>query len=571
MTARAVGPFSKYGVVEGIKASERFTEAAYALGPENPFSGLIYDGNSYLVACWVETVPGAKAESLTPELRGKIKDALLAAKARAFYQQNVESYRAFLRTGLSPDELKTHLADGSLKGLLPDAKLDMPPAEFNRGIDTYVRPYYVAPEKRVRVVAFEAAAYRDKIGDITAADLEAYYADHKSDYEEQVKASHILVRVKEDAKDDEKAAARTKAEGIRDRIVKGADFAAVARAESEDTGSGFQGGDLGFFGRGKMVKPFEDAAFALEKEALSELVETPFGLHIIKVTDRKPARTLDEAAVTEEVRGKVGDERAKQLAMKAAGDFAYGVYEYTEEPGAGQSVAQAFGDYATKDGRAFQDTGWFGQYGGVEPFLSADLAAGREAFKVSAKQPVSTVIEGDGRYFVVCLLDEKAGYLPEFSEQRQALVTQVLGQMRNEESVRVARQKAREAHAAIVAALAEGKAFDTLKAAYRFGGVDAFTLKSPPRAAFSDVIVATVPTLAVGTLSEPQETPTGAVLVYLRERVAPGDKAIQEKLAETEAALLREKQQAALQEFLKRLEEDSGTRLKEGVAGSAAL
>jgi foldase protein PrsA len=122
--------------------------------------------------------------------------------------------------------------------------------------------------------------------------LEAYWTDNKATYdtEEQVKASHILVATKEEA------------QAILDELASGADFATLAQERSTDTGSGQGGGDLGWFSRGQMVSEFEEAAFGLEIGELSGIVETQYGFHVIRMTDRKPATHPTFAQVRDQVR-----------------------------------------------------------------------------------------------------------------------------------------------------------------------------------------------------------------------------------------------------------------------------
>jgi peptidyl-prolyl cis-trans isomerase C len=114
---------------------------------------------------------------------------------------------------------------------------------------------------------------------------------------EQVRASHILIQVPKDADAATKATARAKAESLLKQVKAGKDFAALAKENSQDPGSAAQGGDLGFFAKGQMVGPFNDVAFALKPGTVSDIVETDFGYHIIKVAEKKPGRTvpLDEA------------------------------------------------------------------------------------------------------------------------------------------------------------------------------------------------------------------------------------------------------------------------------------
>jgi peptidyl-prolyl cis-trans isomerase C len=154
-----------------------------------------------------------------------------------------------------------------------------------------------------------------KIGD---AEVHTYYDAHKNEFE-QVRARHILIRmqgspvpVKPGQKDLSDADALAKAQELRTKIAGGADFANLAITESDDTGSGAKGGDLGFFRRGQMVPSFEQAAFSLKPGELSEPVKSQFGYHIIKVETHE-SRTFEE--VRPELENKMRPE-ATQKAMK---------------------------------------------------------------------------------------------------------------------------------------------------------------------------------------------------------------------------------------------------------------
>jgi len=131
---------------------------------------------------------------------------------------------------------------------------------------------------------------------ITEDDAKTYYDQNSNQYEqpERVKASHILIKL--DAADpnmdpnESGAKAKAKAEDLLKQIKAGADFAELAKANS-DCPSSERGGDLGFFSRGQMVPPFEEAAFTLEVGQVSDIVQTQFGYHIIKVVDHRDAKT----------------------------------------------------------------------------------------------------------------------------------------------------------------------------------------------------------------------------------------------------------------------------------------
>lgn len=124
------------------------------------------------------------------------------------------------------------------------------------------------------------------------AELKATYEARKAQLE-QVKARHILVRfqgsrvaLRKDQKELTDAEALAKAQALRERIVKGEDFAAVAKAESDDTATGAKGGDLGTMSRGRMIPEFEKAVFDLKPGEISEPVKTPFGYHIVQMQER---------------------------------------------------------------------------------------------------------------------------------------------------------------------------------------------------------------------------------------------------------------------------------------------
>ncbi len=161
---------------------------------------------------------------------------------------------------------------------------------------------------------------------VTAEDVENYYKENPQMFQqpEQVHARHILMQTGAEATSEAKAAALAKAAAARKRALAGEDFAALATEMSEGP-SAPQGGDLGFFGRQQMVAPFADAAFALEVGQISEVVETQFGYHVIKVEEKKPASTMSldevrqplEQMLRQNQGGQATNKVLEQLAEKA--------------------------------------------------------------------------------------------------------------------------------------------------------------------------------------------------------------------------------------------------------------
>jgi peptidyl-prolyl cis-trans isomerase C len=133
---------------------------------------------------------------------------------------------------------------------------------------------------------------------VTPAQVTDFYTKNPDQFKqpERVRASHILIMVPKGSDDAAKTQARTKAADILKDVKAGKDFAALAKQHSQDPGSAPNGGDLGFFQPGQMVGPFNDVAFKLAPGEISDLVETEFGFHIIKVAEKQTPRTvpLDE-------------------------------------------------------------------------------------------------------------------------------------------------------------------------------------------------------------------------------------------------------------------------------------
>lgn len=157
----------------------------------------------------------------------------------------------------------------------------------------------------------------DKL-EVTEQESRSFYDNNPNFFQkpEQVRASHILIKVAEDDDDEKKSAAMQKIEEVLEKVEAGDDFAQLARTYSEGP-SRTQGGDLGYFERRKMVKPFSDAAFRLQPGETSPIVKTRFGYHIIKVVDRKPETKL----AYEEIKPKLVESLKKKKMQDAIAQY----------------------------------------------------------------------------------------------------------------------------------------------------------------------------------------------------------------------------------------------------------
>ena len=192
---------------------------------------------------------------------------------------------------------------------------------------------FQAPEQaQVEYVVLDLEAVKKNI-QISDAELKAYYeqnAQRLSGVEER-RASHILISAPKDAAAADRQKAKLKAEELLKTVrANPAVFAEVAKKNSQDPGSAAKGGDLDFFARGAMVKPFEDAAFAMNKGAISDVVESDFGFHIIQLTDIKlpQQRSFDDLRANLE--SDLKDQQAQRNFAEAAEVFANAVYEQSD-------------------------------------------------------------------------------------------------------------------------------------------------------------------------------------------------------------------------------------------------
>ena len=168
---------------------------------------------------------------------------------------------------------------------------------------------------------------------ISEADLKAYYDQNalRLSGKEERRASHILINAAKDAPAADRQGARTRADELLQAVRKAPDsFADIAKKNSQDTGSAANGGDLDFFTRGSMVKPFEDAAFSMKKGEISDVVESDFGYHIIQVTDVKAPTQRSFEELRAGIETDLRTQQAQAKFAEAAEAFANGVYEQSD-------------------------------------------------------------------------------------------------------------------------------------------------------------------------------------------------------------------------------------------------
>ncbi len=231
---------------------------------------------------------------------------------------------------VSPDDVKAEYLKQNTKVKLEYAVLSAD--ELMKDVkpsDSELRAYFeqnksrykdAVPETRkAKYVVVDTEKVAQKMP-VTRDDLQRYYNDHREEFrvQDEVNVRHILIATPDPKDQAAAAAARKKAEDVLRQVKAGGDFAALAKKYSDDPGSKDKGGSLGWIQRGRTVKEFEQAAFALDKGGTSAIVQSPFGFHIIHVDDKRSAhlQTLDEVKdqITDVVKRQKAQRDAEQIA-----------------------------------------------------------------------------------------------------------------------------------------------------------------------------------------------------------------------------------------------------------------
>lgn len=286
---------------------------------------------------------------------------------------------------------------------------------------------YTIPEKRkARYVFFESLKLRAE-SKATDDELRQYYEQHKDEYTlpERVKAQHILFKT-QGKTPEEIEKIKEKARGVLERAKKGEDFSGLAKQYSEDS-TAAAGGDLGDFGRGQMVPEFEKAAFSMGVGAISDLVQTQFGIHIIKVNSKQERRERPFEEMKEAVRPIVETRKAEQrgsdLAQQAAVDL---VSNKDLDAVAKKYSAQVKETPLIEPGQAIPDLG-----------NAAELD--RRMFTMN-KGEIGTAIQVDRGYVVPQVVDIVAAHPASFEEARDKVAVDVEAEKTKELATAKAKQ-----------------------------------------------------------------------------------------------------------------------------------
>ncbi len=318
------------------------------------------------------------------------------------------------------------------------------PASFEKDVtvtDEEAEKFFESKKREffvpVKIKAFYVrVSPEDFLSDVKPTDeeLKTYYEKNIIEFQmpRQVRARHILIRpdTRGRSLEEAKKEAKKKAGELLERIKKGEDFSKLAKQYSDDKGSAKEGGDLGWFSRGIMVKPFEDAAFSLKKGEVSPIVETEFGYHIIKVEDIREERLQPFNEAKERIREIIKKEKAGELARKKAEEVQKKIKEAkTEEEldaiASDKKLKAVTTDLFSENDRKVE--------------LAKDPELRDTAFFLK-EGATSGVIDTDAGFYVIKVLKKVDAHVPAYEE----VAEEVKKRLKKEKAKELAKEKAKE-------------------------------------------------------------------------------------------------------------------------------
>lgn len=273
----------------------------------------------------------------------RVRDELVSQQINEIFMPNAYAPAYSIAKVLRLNEQQRVVSVATIPFQTLMAKVKVDAAAIKQYYDLNQKEFAVPEQARVEFVKFSVANLLAN-SNVESAEIAQYYKDHQAEFssQEQRQAAHILINVAATAPQDAQNAAKVKAEQVLAQVnAAPKKFAELAKQFSQDPGSAANGGDLGFFSAGMMVKPFSDAAFALKVGEVSGLVKSDFGYHIIKLTAVKAARVLPFDEARETIANKLRQQKASEKFAELAEKFSNTVYEQSDSLQAGAQLAAA--------------------------------------------------------------------------------------------------------------------------------------------------------------------------------------------------------------------------------------
>ncbi len=375
----------------GLRVTSEEVQAAVQNYPAFQKDG-IFDKAAYLRALQRARVTAKEFEANQSQmlLISKVQEVIVSS-AKVSDRELLDLYQAaFEKVNLDVLSLKPEDVEG----------ISLTADEVKEYFSKHREDFKIPAKVRASYLLFDPKDYMKQVP-ITPKEIEDYYQNNREKFGQpkRIKVRHILIRF--DPKDSEAMAkARQKAESIREEAMKGKDFAQLAKQYSEDPGTKGQGGDLGYISRGQVVPEFEEAAFSLKVGAISNLIQTPYGFHILKVDDIQEAKVEPLEKVKNQIQSLLQTRRARELAHDEA-DQAY----------AAASKGKNLDGFAKEKNLHLKETGLFSANDKID--LDPKL---KDSALSLGKGDVSPVLRLGETFAVLQVLEKQEPRMPDLKE-----------------------------------------------------------------------------------------------------------------------------------------------------------
>ena len=377
-----------------VTDAELYAHIARQPGFQNPQGQ--FDSSRYRAAL-ASVVPPVSMQQFEDEQRRN----LMQAKVYTMVQQGAQVTDAEAEQTYRHEHQQVSLRYVTLVPSLFEAEAAVSDEDVKTYYETYEESYREPERRQIRYLTVTTEPFQ-VAREFSDDEISAYYDSHPEAFirQEEARARHILFRLAENASAEREERVRSLAQSVLDELRGGGDFTAAAAEHSEDEGTAESGGDLGFFPRGQMMPPFEEAAFSLPLGELSDLVRTALGLHILRVEERLEAgiKPLEEAR--QEVINALQAEKAEEAAMIFVDDLVVALDEAPEQ----------FAELAARHDLDVATTPFVEADGFIEELAGAPQLIGR-AFALRG-QAVDAVVGTNGNHYIFQVADTQPDMVP---------------------------------------------------------------------------------------------------------------------------------------------------------------
>ncbi len=436
------------------------------------------------------------------------------------------------------------------------AKVTVTEADLKKYYETHKEKYREPEKVAVAYLLFEPKDYTDRVK-VSEKEVKKYFETFQEAYRvpEKIRARHILFKVPPKATKEEVAKIKAEAEKVLKMAKSGEDFAKLAEKYSQGP-TAKKGGDLGYFTRGMMVKPFEKAAFALKKGEISGLVRTTFGFHIIKLVDKQPVHVKPFEEVKKDIEMKLKLQKAKDVALKEADKAYTALYKNPD-----LSV------YAKAHGLKVHKTGLFSREEKKAPEVIPETAFMKAAFGLQ-KGKVSSIVQLKRGFCLMALTDHKPSRILPLEKVKEKVTTAV----KKEKAGELAKNKAE----ALIKVLMKGETLEELakKEGVTVKKTRPLSMMNPYDPDLGGALAGAINEVALLTKTHPvvqRPIPLGPAdyVVCILDEIIPPTRQEMEKATKDMKTRLREvKAQKALQSWLDTLKKKTKIEINKKVLDS---